>query len=497
MKTPILVLVLTALAAFIPHARAQASDPTFQVTIDQRPVELHGFLQGDFGLFEQRGPVDVEIRASFNVRWVDVRPRSSGITPLIGSDHRTVRFHLPGPLPVTVEFNDDLGKVLHLFAYAPDKDPPLPGSPNVRYFGPGLHEGGLMDLKDGETLYLAPGAWVRGRVRSVGTHGVTIRGRGVLDGTDSKASPEWADRAVPSQPAPGEGRSSEARAEGYSMGTVNMIYLKGTTGAKIEGITIFNSPGWTVVDRGTRGTRIDGLRILNPSNSYGDDGIDIVSSIDFKVEGTFIRTNDDCVVVKNLDDTPTHDIAVRRCILWNMPTGGNGLEIGFELGHTPVSRILFEDIDIIHVQRGSAISIHNGDSSVVEDVTYNDIRVEDVRRKLIDFCVLYAQYGLDLPASDKERASRLDIGGVWDGELSFPAAEAASVAKNRGHIRNVTVTKLAVVEGNLPYSVVAGFDGDHAVEGVTVSGLTYLGQPVRTLSGGRFVTEFAPGFMLK
>jgi hypothetical protein len=497
MKTPRRALLVIATTALLTFARAQDPASTFEVKVNQRPVELHGFLQGDFGLFEQRGPVDVEVRAPFNVRWVDVRPRSSRITPSIGADHRTVRFHLAVPLPVTVEFNDDLSKVLHLFAYEPEKNPPIPGTPNVRYFGSGLHEGGLMDLKDGETLYLAPGAWVKGWVRSVGTHGISIRGRGVLDGSGSRVSPESADLASSAAPSPGERRSSEARAAAYGMGTKNMIYLKNTVGAKIEGITIFNSPGWTVVDRGTRGTRIDGIRILNPSNSYGDDGIDIVSSSDFQVDGAFIRTNDDCVVVKNLDDVPTHDIGVRRCVLWNMPTGGNGIEIGFELGHTLVSRIRFEDIDIIHVQRGSALSIHNGDSANVEDVTYNDIRVEDVRRKLVDFCVLYAQYGLDLPTSAQERARRLDTGGVWDGELSLVAAEVPAVAKNRGHIRNVTIAKLAVLEGSLPYSVVAGFDGDHAIEGVRVSGLTYLGRPIHTLSESKFVTEFAPGFELK
>ena len=496
MTTPKLAILLIA-TALQPVARADTPAPTFAVAVDRKPVELHGFLQGDFGLFEQRGPVDVEIRAPFNIRWVDVRPKSLGINPSIGSDHRSVRFRLSAPFPVTVEFNDDLAKVLHLFAYEPEKSPPLPDAPNVRYFGSGVHEAGLMDLADGETLYLAPGAWVKGRVRSVGTHGVSIRGRGVLDGTGSEPSPQWADSASSSEPSPGEGRSSQARAAAYGMGKENMIYLKNTVGAQIEGITLFNSPGWTLVDRGTRGTRIEGIRILNPSNNYGDDGIDIVSSSDFAVEGAFIRTNDDCVVVKNLDDVPTHDIRVRRCVLWNMPTGGNALEIGFELGHTPVSRIRFEDIDIIHVQRGSALSIHCGDSGLLEDVTYNDIRVEDVRRKLIDFCVLYAQYGLDIPATEQQTAKRLDVGGAWDGELSFPKDEALAVARNRGHVRNVTVSNLAVLEGSLPYSIVSGFDAQHAVEGVTVSGLTYQGRPVRRLTDGRFTLEFAPGFELK
>ena len=123
--------------------------------------------------------------------------------------------------------------------------------------------------------------------------------------------------------------------------------------------------------------------------------------------------------------------------------------------------------------------------------------MEDARRKLIDFAVIYAQYGADRPASDVENARRLDRGGVWDGLLDFAPEEKAERAKFRGHIRNVRVTNLRVVDGALPYSIVAGFDAEHAVENVVIEGLSYLGKPVRTLEEGKFVVENAPGFVLR
>ena len=174
-----------------------------------------------------------------------------------------------------------------------------------------------------------------------------------------------------------------------------------------------------------------------------------------------------------------------------MPTGGNGLEIGFETRNRRIHDIRFEDIDIIHVERGSAISIHNGDAAVVEDVTFDDIRVEDARRKLIDFAVVYAQYGADRPASDEENARRLDRGGAWDGLLSYTAQEKAERARFRGRISNVRVVNLRVLAGALPYSVVAGFDADHPVENVVIEGLQYLGRPIRSAAEGRFAVENA------
>jgi hypothetical protein len=426
-------------------------------------------------LFEVAGPVDVEIRLGFDVRWVDVRPRSAGVAAAIAADHRSVRFSMKEAADLTVEFNDDITRVVHLFGYPPERDAPAPGTAGVRSFGPGIHEAGLIDLRDGETLYLAPGAWVKGNVRSVGTRNVTIRGRGVLDGSD-----------VP--------RSGSGAGIPGGDGTRNMVYLERTVGARVEGITIFNcESAWTVYMTGTTGTRVDGVRILNPSVHYGDDGFDIVSSCDVVVENIFVRTNDDCVVVKNLGDVDTHDITVRHAVLWNMPTGGNGLEIGFETRSRPIHGVHFRDIDLIHVERGSAVSIHNGDGATVEDVSYDDIRVEDARRKLLDFTVLYAQYGADRPADAAENARRLDRGGTWDGLLGYSPGEKEARAGSRGRIRNIRVTNLRVVEGALPYSVVSGFDAGHDVENVRIEGLQYLGRPILSAAEARCVIDNATG----
>jgi hypothetical protein len=473
------VAFASALVAATPALRA--ADPDFEAVIAGKTLELHGFAQGAFGLPEVTGPVDVEIHTGFDVRWVNVRPLSAGITAAIAADHKSVRFKMTGTTPLTVEFNDDLARVVHLFPYAPENEVPKPGSPGVRYFGPGTYEAGLIDLHDGDTLYLAPGAWVKGNVRCVNASHVTIRGHGVLDGSDVASRP---------------GKTGNGGPGGD--GTRNMVYLEHTTDVRIEGITIFNSDfEWTVFLKGTAGTRIDGLKILNPSMRYGDDGIDVASSTDVLIQNIFVRTNDDCVVVKNLLDADSHDITVRHAVLWNMPTGGNGLEVGFEMRNTRTHGIHFQDIDIIHVERGSAISIHNGDAAVVDDVTYDDIRVEDARRKLIDFAVIYAQYGADKPASPAENARRLDRGGTWDGLLTYTPEEKPERARQRGHISNVRVTNLRVVDGALPYSVIAGFDAEHGIDGVVIEGLQYLGRPIMNAADGKFTIENARGVIFR
>ncbi len=465
---------------------AQPQPLPLHVTIAGNELPLHHFNQGSFGNFELTAPVEVVIRADFNVRWVDLRPRSAGVTATIDADHRTIRFRITTARPLTVEFNRDLARVLHLFPATPEDDAPKPGDAKVRYFGPGIHDAGLMDLAEGETLYLAAGAWVKGNVRSIGTRSVSIRGRGVLDGTDIPNRPATtsADRTV--KPIPED-----------EPGARNMIYLQNVEGAAIKGITVFNSHYWTVFVRSCRNVHVDGVNVLSGSNHYGNDGFDLVSSSDVLVENVFVRTNDDCVVVKNLDDIETKNIEVRRSTFWNMPVGGNAIEVGFELRSRGASHLVFRDCDILHVERGSAISIHQGDSGTVEDVRFEDIRVEDVRRKLIDFCVLYAQYGIDKPASQAERERRMDPGGVWDGEQRLTPDEYRQRAAERGRIRNVQVRNLQVIEGALPYSIIAGYDDDHLVENVTIDGLSYLGQPLRSFEAAQLVVHDAKNVTIK
>lgn len=470
-----LISILALLLTMVAPATAQTPS-FFKVSVSGANLQMHDFNQGAFGLFEFTKPVDVEIRADFNVRWVDVRPRSSGIKAEIGPDHRTIRFRITEARPVTIEFNRDLGHFVQLFPYRADKNAPAASTPNVRYFGPGVHEAGRIMLKDGETLYLAAGAWVKGNVSAIGAKNVSIRGRGVLDGIDVPKLPPLPESEAGNMPA-------------YARDRKNMIYFEDVQGAKIEGITITNSAHWTVFTRRCRDLHVDGVNILNTSNRYGNDGFDVVSCSDVLIENVWVRTNDDCVVVKNLDDVEMKNIEVRRSIFWNQPIGGNAIEVGFEMRNKTVSNLVFRDCDIIHVERGAAISIHQGDASLIENVWFDDIRVEDVRRKVIDFCVLYAQYGLDKPETQEERNRRMDPGGVWDGEQRQTPEEYKARAANRGHVRNVHVRNLHIIEGALPYSVIAGYDAEHAIENVTIENYQYQGRVLRTAEDAKLVTH--------
>ena len=113
-----------------------------------------------FGSFVITGAVTVTVDCTFPLDKVRVLPMSSGIVPSPVSENR-IAFKADRPFKISIERHGRHSPLL-LFADAPEKGAPAPGTPKVRYFGPGVHAAGRIDLTSGETLYLAAGAVVNG-----------------------------------------------------------------------------------------------------------------------------------------------------------------------------------------------------------------------------------------------------------------------------------------------------------------------------------------------
>ncbi len=120
--------------------------PMFTATLDGRPLELHSFRSGSFAIFAEDGKSEIVIRTGFDVRWVNVRPLSDQTVYAIGPNHRDISIAIKDATSLTIEFNDDLGKVVHLFPYKTEEGEVQTGWPKLHYFGPGVHDAGLIDL---------------------------------------------------------------------------------------------------------------------------------------------------------------------------------------------------------------------------------------------------------------------------------------------------------------------------------------------------------------
>ena len=74
------------------------------------------------------------------------------------------------------------------------------------------------------------------------------------------------------------------------------------TNVDIDGITMLNSPGWTVVLLDCDTVNIHDLKQVCWRN--GSDGIDLVGTSHVRIRDCFLRNNDDNIVIKSFSIDP-------------------------------------------------------------------------------------------------------------------------------------------------------------------------------------------------
>jgi hypothetical protein len=451
-----------------PAPEGVAPDDEYEVTVDGQPVFVYKNPVAALASFDMEGPVEVVIRPRRDPQWVDVRPSSAKIRARI--EEGLIKFKLDRPRKLSVELNQEPDRhPLFVFANEVGPGPPAPGTPGVHHFAAGkVHKPGIIEVKSGESVYIAGGAVVEAAITGEKVEDVRIFGRGILDGTSTRSLP-WP--------------------EGVRFR--RLIHFRDSKNITLEGVTLSNGTTWQVVPVNCEDVNIRNIKIVSGNGS--DDGIDVVRSRRVRIEDVFLRTKDDNVAVKSLFDYPPEvgvkDVLVTKSVLWNAEWG-NALEIGFELRSAFVENVVFKDLDVIRVQRGAVLSIHNGDTSVVRNIRFEDIRIENADHKLMDVAIFLSRYSADAPRDPKVRDARY-LHGAWDGVLRVGEGERAAHASHRGHVRHIVFRNIHVVAGGLPFSVFHGFDADHRVEGVEVQNLTFHGRRLRDRDAARFRVQHA------
>lgn len=436
----------------------------FAVKVNGREIFVYDSQVAAFAYFSFDGKVTVSVIPNRDVDSVDIRPKNQGIAWSLGNG--AIEFQLDHPCNLSVEINGDIKKPLFLFANPLETNRPKPGDENVRYFEAGrIHEAGEIRLESGQTVYIAGGAIVRGRIRADGAENVRVLGRGILDGS---------------------GRDYKTQ----------MVKLSGCSDVELNGIIVFNSFGWTLVPVKSDNVRFVNVKVVGWRDN--DDGIDIVGCRNLSVERCFLRTKDDCIAVKA---SPAYfeegesglrnveNVRIIDSVFWNAEWG-NAMEVGFELQTQSIRDVLFRNCDIIHVERGGTFTIHNGDFATVEDIRFEDIRVEDSQDKLIEFRVGLSIYSADCPwefARRNPQRKRSSL-GQW---LALDAEKQKEYASRRGHIRNVRFRNIAVTGPKLPKSYLVGYDDTHGIENVRIENLRFNGRRIVNAEAGNFAVETA------
>lgn len=409
-------------------AKVASADPALRwKAMDDKTNSANYFDKAAFGYFDLQGSATVTVTCLQDITSAKVLPTSFGITPKVQG--RTLSFTIAQPRHLTIEVNGNWVNSLHLFVNPPETNAPSPNDPNVIYFAPGIHEIGSLEVSSGKTVYVAGGAVVRGVIKPeekfsisgysglrtyqptlrLRGNNITLRGRGIIDGSHS---------------------TTHAR---------NLVHVQGTN-LVLEGVILRDSSTWTVPVRRCENLRISNLKLIGyRANS---DGIDICNSRNVTVEGCFIRTLDDLIVIKSdKGQGEVRGIVARNCVLWNEVA--HALSVGAELREN-VSDVLFTDCDVIHDKgREWTLRVYHCDAALISNIRFENIRIEESKRLISSW-----------------------IGkAVWSRDAE------------RGRIQDVSFKNIAAVSDPLRIEL-KGFDAGHAVEKVAFENVRVNGRPL-------------------
>lgn len=232
---------------------------------------------------------------------------------------------------------------------------------------------------------------------------ITIRGRGIIDGQGKK----WWDFAE------GKSRASQDSKWQQEFFRLNKDILKPDQpgviergfmrppfiqpmyckNVRVEGITIRNSPFWTVNPEFCDNVTVTGVTILNPK-SPNTDGINPESCRNVHISDCHISVGDDCITIKSGKDragrqmnVPAENYTITNC---TMLSGHGGVVIGSEMSggvkKITISNCVFDGTD-----RGIRIKTARGRGGVVEDIRVDNVVMKNIREQMIVLDMQYAK----------------------------------------------------------------------------------------------------------
>ena len=318
-----------------------------------------------------RHPLKVRIqRQGAPFHTVEVRPTEYKI-PCRRIDDTTVEIELQTPKQkVSVEFDGDRDHNIFVWPDLPDENVPEQGTKDIVFYGPGEHDAGEILLSSGQTLYLAEGAVVYGRVKAAFANNVTIRGRGMLCG--SREIHDFDRRPC-------------------------LIRMHDCRNIHIEGVIFRDSPAWTMNLGNCDSVFIDNVKEV--SWMRNSDGVDLCNVRHARIKDCFMRNYDDNISLKtygapHIKDANLYDIRMEYCTVW--ADCGHNLLVGPE-SHPDLS---MSDIDFSHIQvlesrencypwKGS-LAVMVSDEGTFHDISFQDICLDNIRGGQIysiDFCI--------------------------------------------------------------------------------------------------------------
>lgn len=409
--------------------------PGYQRSLDQ--TETASFVTWETDA-ESSEIVVKSLRNDATLENVVIRPLSLGIKPTIDKEKKEISFKSSGTTPIVVEI-DGSHFALHLLPFPIYKRPADLNAPNLRYFGPGIHNAGLIEVKSGDEIFVDSGAVVYGGVRGEGVENVKVSGPGIID------------------VAPFE--------RGKIGGVFRFTNSKNIT---IDGIVQRDPDVWS-----TTLYQCDNVHIANTKLiglwRYNADGIDVCNSENVTVEKSFLRTYDDSLVVKGIGEStrPVKNLVFRQNVIWC--DWGRAMELGAETRAPEFNNVRFEDCDVVR-NTHIAMDIQHGDRAKISNVVFDNIRVE-FDDKIPTPVYQNSDDQVYDPNANPDFCPALAVIVIQSTHYSGD--------KENGNVRNVLFKDIKVYGSRKPAISLTGCAAESDVQGVTFKNVTLVDQNLK------------------
>lgn len=337
---------------------SNAKSTALDVITDYARWQTNNTKANSWVSFAFDGEVKIRVRSKLNnIDFAQILPRNRTIkVDIINTS--TVEFTIKKAGQYSLEFQQ--GKFIDypLFIFADALPLKVPAQDSVVYFGKGIHEiGNNYELKSGQTVYLAPGAYVKGIFTANNAKDITITGQGILSG-----------------------ENYAARSENH------LISMRNCDNVLVEGITIVNAPRYCVSINGNNQV-CRNLKMMGWW--FSTDGIGIGTNS--LIENCFFKVNDDAI---KLYRTNTK---AQNCVIWQMENGAP-FQIGWNMTGLN-SNFEVKNIDIIRVENQwdnpneAVIDAIHGSEGIMENYLFEDIRIDNCDFRLIHLMTKPNRFG--------------------------------------------------------------------------------------------------------
>ena len=338
---------------------------------------------GNVAIFDYKGDASVRIKVNrTDINSVTIRPTRKGLSAAQetkdGATYITINMKEGQQGQYSIEFNGSYKGANSIMLFAQDI---LNKPDNVWKTISSYEKTDDLVVPEGKILWIEGGAVLNGYVHCMNNS--KIIGRGIITqndwgpwGGNNRRNPV----SVGYEPVYYDGNTPKNNGKG---GTE-----LGSSNVQVIGISILDPTGWAVNIRNSNNVLFKDVNVVS-ARSNGD-GITIQSSYNVFLDGCFVRSSDDSIVVKNYDNINAHDIRVEDCTVWNdiaqcleigyeTDMGGAGssrCEAGYKNEDAKIYNVLFKNIDVVHRFHKGVATIHNGDNIPIYHIAYDGVYVD-------------------------------------------------------------------------------------------------------------------------